>query len=69
MTPFETLMDAQSPPHRLEDYEQAAGIVLFHDELEAAVYVIGSDVAGRFIGAGFSLGSSPVAPKLSQAPN
>lgn len=66
ITPFETLIDAQSPPHHLEDYEQPAGVVLFHHELDDAVQVIGGDVAGRFKGAGFSLGSSPVAPKLSQ---
>jgi hypothetical protein len=66
ITPFETLMDAQSPPHHLEDYEQPAGVALFHDELDAAVHAIGGDVAGRFRGAGFSFRPAPVAAKLSQ---
>jgi hypothetical protein len=51
---YETLINAQSKPHSLEDYENASGGQLLHEQLTDAVAAISRDVAGRFHDAGFS---------------
>jgi len=51
---YETLIDAQSTPQQLEDYEQDTGVQLLHEQLAAAVGAISNDIAARFRNAGFS---------------
>jgi hypothetical protein len=50
---YETLVNAQSEPHTLEDYENASGGKLLHEQLTEAVAAISRDVAGKFRDAGF----------------
>jgi hypothetical protein len=50
---YETLINAQSKPHALEDYENASGGQLLHEQLTGAVAAIGRDVAVKFHDAGF----------------
>jgi hypothetical protein len=50
---YETLINAQSEPHALEDYENASGGKLLHEQLAKAVVIISRDVTLRLHHAGF----------------